>query len=199
MASLPAPDALGAVLDQAWELLLQGATRRHSPFHQGVLASLGADGVDARYVVLRGAEREHHALAFHTDRRSPKCAQLAAHPQVAWCFFGDGVQLRCSGIAQLLDDDARLQQAWELTTRFGRRCYRVEQAPGSPLDGPHSGLPESALDPDEPAEVADSGRPNFARVEVVLQRIDWLHLGHAGHRRALFDAGDGWQGRWVQP
>lgn len=199
MATLPAPDQLELVFDQAWQLLLEGATRRHSPFHQGVLASLGADGVDARYVVLRGADRARHSLAFHTDRRSPKCAQLQAQPQVAWCFFGDGVQLRCSGLAQLLDDDTRLQQAWDRTTRFGRRCYRVEQAPGSALDGPRSGLPPTALDPNEPAEAADSGRPNFARVEVQLQRIDWLHLGHAGHRRALFDAVDGWQGRWVQP
>ncbi|MCG6118115.1 MAG: pyridoxamine 5'-phosphate oxidase family protein [Aquimonas sp.] len=199
MANLPAPDQLESVLDQAWQQLALGASRRHSPFHQGVLASIGEAGVDARYVVLRGAERSSHTLAFHTDRRSPKCEQLLRHPQVAWCFFGDGVQLRCSGLAALLEAGDPLESAWDRTTSFGRRCYRVEQAPGSRLDGPDSGLPASALDPNEPAEAADSGRPNFARVEVTLQQIDWLHLGHAGHRRALFEAGDGWQGRWIQP
>jgi hypothetical protein len=42
-------------------------------------------------------------------------------------------------------------------------------------------------------------RPRFARVEVRLDRIDWLHLGHRGHRRACFERSNGWAGCWLQP
>jgi hypothetical protein len=199
MSTLSQPDCLHAVLDQVWGLLSDGATRRHSPFHQGVFASLGDAGPEARYVVLRRAEREHALLAFHTDRRSPKVAQLRNDPRASWCFFGESVQLRLAGRATPVLDGEGVDAAWQRTSDFGRRCYRVDSAPGAVLSSAGSGLPADALRPGLEPALTELGREQFALVEFNLARIDWLHLAHSGHRRAQFHAEDGWQGRWVQP
>lgn len=199
MSTQPQPDRLDAVLNQVWGLLIEGAARRHSPFHQGVFASLGEYGPDARYVVLRRAERETSRLAFHTDRRSPKLRQLHDDPRASWCFFGEGVQLRLAGRAIARLDGEAVEAAWQRTTDFGRRCYTVEHAPGARLAEAGSGLPDDALRPGLAPALVDLGREHFALVEFMLERIDWLHLAHSGHRRAQFEAEDDWQGRWVQP
>jgi pyridoxamine 5'-phosphate oxidase len=196
---LSRPEALADVLDQAWGRLEEGATQRKSPFHQGVLASVSGDGAEARYVVVRGVERARSRLRFHSDRRSPKLVQLQHDPRAAWCFFGEGVQLRLSGACSVLVEGEDVEQAWTETTDFGRRCYRARQAPGATQGHPGPGLPDSALSaPPDPADVA-LGRANFAIVQFQVESIDWLHLGHEGHRRALFEAADGWQGHWIQP
>lgn len=199
MTTLPQPDRLDTVFDQVWSLLIEGAARRHSPFHQGVFASLGDAGPEARYVVLRWAEREHARLAFHTDRRSPKIAQLQNDARASWCFFGENVQLRLAGRATPLLDGERVEAAWQRTTDFGRRCYTVDSAPGAVLSAAGSGLPADASRLGLEPALNELGREQFAVVEFQLQRIDWLHLAHSGHRRAQFHAEDGWQGRWVQP
>lgn len=199
MSSLPQPDRLDAVLDQTWQLLIEGAARRHSSFHQGVLANLGAEGPDARYVVLRRAERPSARLAFHSDRRSPKIRQLLNDPRASWCFFGEGVQLRLAGRATPLFEDESVDVAWQRTSAFGRRCYTVGSAPGTELSEAGSGLPEGALRPGLEPALNEIGREHFCLVEFQLERIDWLHLAHSGHRRAQFEAADSWQGRWVQP
>lgn len=199
MSTLPQPDRLDAVLDQAWSLLIEGAARRHSPFHQGVFASLGEHGPEARYVVLRRAERERALLGFHTDRRSPKLGQLQNDPRASWCFFGEGVQLRLAGRATPRLEGETVEAAWQRTSAFGRRCYTVNHAPGAALTEAGSGLPPEALQPGLAPALAELGREHFALVEFQLERIDWLHLAHSGHRRAKFEAVDGWQGRWVQP
>lgn len=199
MSTLPQPDRLEAVLDQVWHLLIEGAARRHSPFHQGVFANLGEAGPEARYVVLRRAEREATRLAFHSDRRSPKIGQLQNDPRASWCFFGEGVQLRLSGLAAPLFEGERVDAAWQRTSAFGRRCYTVVNAPGRELEEAGSGLPGDALRPGLEPALNEIGREHFCLVEFALERIDWLHLAHSGHRRAQFEAVDGWRGRWVQP
>ena len=43
-------------------------------------------------------------------------------------------------------------------------------------------------------------RANFAVLLVRLERLDWLHLAHDGHRRAQFQRQDStWHGRWCAP
>lgn len=199
MTDSAAIDSLPAALHQAWAALIEGASRRGSPFHQGVLASINAEGPQARYVVLRSADVEHGLLAFHTDTRAPKCTEIAADPRVSWCFFGDTLQLRCSGRAQLQTEGALVDAAWQHTTDFGRRGYHALQAPGTPLDQPGSGLPAELEQRLPNATESALIRPRFARVEVQLDRIDWLHLGHRGHWRARFERRNDWAGCWLQP
>jgi hypothetical protein len=186
-------DTLDAVLDHAWARLLVGARGRVDPFHQGVLANLAGEGPEARYAVLRAVDPDTGSVAFHTDRRSPKVAQLQADARVAWCFFGHGEQLRLAGDVTLHLDDAEADAAWAAMGRLARRTYAVPLVPGLAIDDPALAFPG----PD--AESADA-RANFVLARIHLTRLDWLSLAARGHRRAGFvRSGDGWDGRWLAP
>lgn len=186
-------DTLDAVRDHAWARLLAGARGRADPFHQGVLANVAGDAPEARYAVLRAVDPEAGTVAFHTDARSPKVAQLQTHGRVAWCFFGHGEQLRLAGDATLHHDDALADAAWAAMGRLARRTYAVPLAPGLPIDDPLQGRP--ALEPD-----ATDTRANFVLARVRVARLDWLSLAAEGHRRASFvRAGSGWDARWLAP
>lgn len=200
-ATTPAPDSLDGVWDDAWSRLEDAVRRRQHPYRTGVVATLGEDGVDARTVVLRGADRAAGLVRFHTDRRSSKIGQLANDRRVALVFYGDGVQLRLRGTATVHDDDPDSDAAWEATSTMSRRCYLTDAAPGTPSTTPTSGLSaELAAVLRPPLEATHAGRERFAVVSVRVQSLDWLHLAAAGQRRAGFSRNDGdWIAQWMVP
>jgi pyridoxine/pyridoxamine 5'-phosphate oxidase len=195
--------ALSAALDGAWALLAEGARNRRSPVHVPVVASIDSGGLPTqRVLVLREADRARAMLRFHTDARSPKTGELAdgAAAHVLAYHPEEKVQLRLCGTAQVVRDGSEVDAVWAASTRFARRCYLAEAAPGTGLAGPASGLPAAVegREPDE-AELVPA-RPNFALLKISVCRIDWLYLANSGHRRALFErGGDAWAGRWVVP
>ena len=193
------PDTLDDVLAHAWGRLHAGVRRRHDPFHQGVLANAGDEGPQARYVVLRAADQASGTLAFHTDRRSPKFAALAADPRLAWVFFGHGEQLRISGRVALHHDDAEADAAWAAMRPLARRTYAVPLPPGTAVGSPaEAGLPGLGA-PADPALLA-LARAHFVLARVEATRLDWLSLAASGHRRARFEREAGvWRGHWLAP
>lgn len=193
------PDTLDDVFAHAWARLRAGVLGRHDPFHQGVLANATAEGPQARYVVLRGADPAAGQLAFHTDRRSPKFAALAADPRLAWVFFGHGEQVRIEGRAELHHGDEAAHATWEMMRPLARRTYAVPLPPGTTVDEPRdAGLPALGV-PVDPARL-EAAREHFVLVRVQATRLDWLSLAATGHRRARFERTDaGWQGRWLAP
>jgi pyridoxine/pyridoxamine 5'-phosphate oxidase len=185
-----------------WRLLVRGGADRRSPLHTPVVTSIDPAGLpDARVMVLRKAFPDDARLRFHTDARSPKCAQLDGRPV---CVLGyhapENIQLRINGHASIERDTPETDAAWAASTLFARRCYLAEQAPGTILQGPASGLPAEVEGQQPTAEQIAPARPNFALLHVHVQSIDWLHLANTGHRRCRFTrAGDGWMGEWVAP
>ena len=194
-------EELARVLESAWVLLGRGSADRRSPLHTPVVASVGTDGApEARVMVLRKAERATGLLRFHTDARSPKVAALHGRPVAVLGYHpGEAVQLRLTGAAEVVCDGPEVDAIWAQSTEFARRCYMVEAGPGTPLPGPGSGLPADVEGRKPEAAELVPARANFAIVRVQVTRLDWLHLAQGGHRRAVFSAGDGWQGGWVVP
>ncbi|WP_426165741.1 pyridoxamine 5'-phosphate oxidase family protein [Sandarakinorhabdus sp. DWP1-3-1] len=193
---------LADVLDTCWRLLGRGAADRRSPMHTPVVASVDADGrPQARVMVLRAADRATARLRFHTDARSPKCAELdGAAVAVTLYHPGEAIQLRLAGAARVVTDGAEVDRIWAAATDFARRAYLVEAAPGTPLPGPGSGLPAGVDGRKPEAPELVPARANFALVMLDIGEIDWLHLAQDGHRRALFTLGDGgWAAGWCVP
>lgn len=186
------PDpALDAALERVWTLLADAVVDRRSALHQLVVATAGPD---ARTMVLRGSDRAAARLRFHSDRRADKAAVLRETPRV--CVVGydpvSAIQLRLHGEAAMATDGDEVDTSWAATSAFGRRSYMTVAPPGTVLAAAGAGLPDT---PDDAV-----ARANFAVVSVRLDRIEWLHLAHSGHRRAvhMFDGG-GWSGRWLVP
>lgn len=193
-------DSLDAVWTHAWARLLAGARGGSDPFHQGVLATASADGPQARYAVLRAVDPTGGTVAFHTDRRSPKRAQLEADPRVAWCFFGQGEQVRLAGTVVLHLDDAEADAAWAASRRSSRQNYAGSQAPGTPVALPGEGGPPGLGAPPLDAAALDLARGHFALARLQVQSLDWLSLSAQGHVRARFErAGSGWRSTWTTP
>lgn len=193
-------DSLDAVWTHAWARLLAGARSGGDPFHQGVLATASADGPQARYAVLRAVDPTGRSVAFHTDRRSRKCAELSADPRVAWCFFGHGEQVRLAGTVQLHLDDAEADAAWAASRRSARQNYAGLNAPGSFVGLPGEGGPPGLGAPPLDDAGMAFARGNFAFARVQVQSLDWLSLSGKGHARALFEREvTGWQAIWTTP
>jgi hypothetical protein len=182
-------------------LLGRGSADRRSPLHTPVVSSVGADGApQARVMVLRKADRATGLLRFHTDARSPKVASLHARPVAVLGYHpGEAVQLRLTGVAEVVREGPEVDAIWAQSTEFARRCYMVEAGPGTPLPAPGSGLPAGVEGRKPEADELVPARANFAIVKVQVTRLDWLHLAQSGHRRAEFAAADDWRGGWVVP
>ena len=185
------PDTLDAVEALAWDMLVAGTRSHRAPFHSGMVATAAADGPALRTVILRGADAEAHLLRFHTDRRSPKFAELKADPRLAWAFYDEPsrLQLRLRGEAVLHTDDAIADAQWLATPLHSRRIYHAVTAPGSRSETATSGLPPELDDGRWTLEYSEGARPNFVVVETVIRELEALFLHHAGHRRARFRYG----------
>lgn len=171
---------LPSLLDLVWSRLSRGVADRRHPARHPTLATIGPDGPEARTLVLRGADRGAATLILHTDRASPKVAQIGADPRVALHVWvpKDRLQIRIRATAHAEPGDpdlfARLPQA--------ARANYGGAVPGQALPSPEE--PEG-----DPAR--------FAVLRLTVGEIDVLVLDDP-HVRAVFAAPD-WQGRRVAP
>jgi hypothetical protein len=198
-ADVPFYSDLDATLAEIWRRLVRGAADRRAPFHTPQLASSADDGTArVRTVVLRAAQPESATLRVHTDRRSAKFGQIERRPAVELCFYDPRakIQVRARGVAELHTGDGA-DAAWAATGPSAQRCYRAAHGPGTLLSDPRLGdLTDAERDPRDP----DDGRARFAVVLIAVQRLEWLYLAAAGHRRAAFERdGAHWTGRWLAP
>ncbi len=177
LMSLTAPLATLAEIEAAiWSELKAALQTRGHPWRQAVLATADGEGADARTVVLREVDVQERTLVFYTDARSPKVAQIAAHPRgtlVLWAATL-GWQLRLQVQLAVQSDGLSVSSRWaRVSTTLAAQDYLSVLAPGSPLK---TAVPERGT------------REHFAVLTANVLSIDWLELHADGHRRALFDA-----------
>ncbi len=179
--------SLALVYQACWIELQHAATQREHPFRLLGLATVDSDGegADLRTVVLRECAAVTQTLVFFTDARSPKVAQLRAHPRATLMVWNArlGWQLRLRVQLDIETCGLAVSSRWaRLKMTPAAFDYLSPLPPGAPVE---RYLPERAT------------REHFAVVSARVQAIDWLELHADGHRRAHFDAaGDG---QWVVP
>lgn len=138
-------------------------------------------------MVLRTVDHAAHTIAFHTDRRAAKVAAIAASPRVAVAAWDAPLQLRLHGAATIVTAGAARDAAWA-AAGAGSRDYASTAPPGTVVADPA-------------ADAGDGdGRANFAVLEIVVDRFEWLELARGGHRRAAYVRdGAAWRGGWLVP
>jgi len=100
---------------------------------------------------------------------------VAWSPELGW-------QLRMTVRLEVETSGLAVSSRWaRLKMTPAAQDYLSPLPPGSPLAHP---APERG------------SREHFALVTARVERIDWLDLATAGHRRAIFEASGA---RWVQP
>ena len=192
---------LDSVLADCVARMQHAARDRRSAMHTPVIAT--ADG-EMRIVVLRACDEDLAMLRFHTDARSPKIATIRSNPAIKLLAYDpqDKVQIRAGGTARVESAGPLADAAWAEASAFARRCYLIKDGPGTAAPHPLSGLPAELEGIGPTEDQLLPGRANFAVVQIVLDRLDWLHLAHDGHRRAQFrrgSANQSWQGTWIVP
>ena len=179
--------SLDTLQEQAWKRLGRGVADRRSPARHPTLATVDREGMpQARTVVLRAANRDQASLTVYTDRYADKVDEVSAHPYAAIHVWDSTahLQLRLSGEVAI-HTDAAIESIWSQLSDHARQCYGFHPTSGQ-------SVPEGLAYEVEPA----SG--SFAVLELRIQRMDVLHLGHR-HRRAQFSRVDDWKGQWVVP
>jgi pyridoxamine 5'-phosphate oxidase len=181
-------DDLPAIHQACWHQLAACAVDKSHAWRVMGLATLDGDGADLRSVVIREVDASSGTLAFFTDARSPKVAQIATQPQATLLAWSPALswQLRLRVRLEVQTSGLAVSSRWaRLKLSPAAQDYLSPLPPGAPLG---AALPPAVPDRDS--------RNHFALVLAQVQAMDWLELRAGGHRRALFGA-DG-AGRWVQ-
>lgn len=199
MVYIRAMTNLSSMLETAWARLSDGAAPGQSPWSAVSVATTGTGGRPRqRTVILRRVEPTSGSLWFHTDLRSPKVEEMQAEPRLSILGYdrAEGLQVRVEGRATLHRSGPLRRRLWDAAAEHSRLAYRRPFGPGEALHAPEDiAATEDTRSPVDP----DAGLTHFCAVEVAAERFDVLLLAQGGHRRAVFDAADGWAGRWVAP
>ncbi|PXW75258.1 hypothetical protein C7451_107229 [Blastomonas natatoria] len=198
-------DDLDEMRADIFRRLGRAAKDRRSAMHTPVIGTVKADGRPSqRVMVLRAFDPATATLRFHTDSRAAKVDEIGEGAPISVLAYDPGAkrQFRLSGTGRIEADGATADKAWNDATLFARRCYLADPAPGTLSDMPISGLPADieGRKPEDDAEVAP-GRANFAVLLAQIDTIEFLHLAHTGHRRAIFrlQPDGSWHGQWLVP
>jgi pyridoxamine 5'-phosphate oxidase len=195
---------LSLTLAEIQRLIEDGVKNRKDAAHHPVVASIDGDGNPSqRVMILRECNWAAASLRFHTDLRSDKISQINAQSAASVLIYDTEakLQMRLSGKLSLGSKD-EADTAWKASTEFARRCYMTQSAPGSAANAPVSGLPDWIEGKQPNEEQLQDARANFAIVNFVFDKIDWLYLANNGHRRVKFVRGgdsNDWQGCWLIP
>ena len=164
----------------------------HAP-RVATLATVGRGGTaEARSVAVRSFDGG--ALAFTSDRRSEKNAELADNASATLVFWLAQArrQYRVAGrVAILPADDARTAEQWRAASDGGRSLF-LWPHPGEPRDA--AGAFPAAVSADVPVPAS------FSVLVLTPARVEVLDLRQTPHLRTRWtqDAG-GWAAEVVNP
>ena len=172
-----------------WLMLDKAVNDRSSPFRIPVFICGNQSNLDGRIVVLRKSDKENNLVQFHSDIRSDKIAKLEANKNAAMLFYDkeEKIQVRLKVECNINHRNDVTKQSWEKTQHISRKCYLVDNGPGTESNKPTSGLKPELDNFDYSKEKSEEGYKNFTVIQCNIKSIEWLYLAAKGHRRAKFD------------
>ena len=184
-----------------WSLLTNAVTNRSSEFRTPVFICGNEKDLDGRVVVLRKADQENNFIQYHSDIRSSKIEKIKKNPNCSILFYGklEKIQLRLKTECKVHFNDDVTKESWDKTGHISRKCYLVNNGPGTVSDEPTSGLNDKFNNFDFTKEESEAGYKNFCVVKCKIKSIEWLYLAAKGHRRALIDFQGSKKFSWLIP
>ena len=144
---------------------------------------------DGRIVVLRKSEQQNNIVQFHSDIRSDKIEKLKKSSKAAMLFYDkeEKIQVRLKIDCAVNHENDITKESWLKTGHMSRKCYLVDNGPGTESDNPTSGLKPELDNFEFTMEQSEVGYKNFTVIQCKVKSIEWLYLAAKGHRRAKFD------------
>jgi pyridoxamine 5'-phosphate oxidase len=173
---------LDTLIQQCRTNLSEAGENPQHPWRLFTAANVDQDGFPQnRYVVLRKVNSTE--IMFFTDQRSAKVNDLKINPMMSLCFFNpdSGLQLAITAKATLHNQDAIAEAFWANTPEHSRKCYQMNNDPGSIIPAPF------VLNPDELTE--EDAYKAFTVVKCQSVFWDILLLKKEGNQRACCNIG----------
>ena len=172
-----------------WLMLDDAVTNRSSQFRIPTFICGNQSDFDGRIVVLRKSDQSNNRLQFHSDIRSDKIEKLKKNPNAAMLFYDkeEKIQVRLKVECIVNHNNNVTKESWSKTQHISRKCYLVDNGPGTESDIPTSGLKPELDNFEFTMEQSEEGYKNFTVIQCKVKSIEWLYLAAKGHRRARFD------------
>ena len=183
-----------------WSMLNNAVKDRNSQFRIPVFSCGNNDNIESRIVVLRKSDENNNIVQFHSDIRSDKIDILKKNPKASFLFYDKElkIQVRLKVEAIINHKNDVTKQSWEKTQHISRKCYLVDNGPGTISDEPTSGLKPELDNFDYTKKESEEGYKNFTVIQCKIKSIEWLYLAAKGHRRARFDLVNN-KNNWLVP
>tara|TARA_B100001057_G_scaffold95145_1_gene91605 strand:+ start:166 stop:765 length:600 start_codon:yes stop_codon:yes gene_type:complete len=172
-----------------WLMLDDAITNRASQFRIPTFICGDQSEFDGRIVVLRKSDQKDKIIQFHSDIRSDKIEKLKKNPKAAMLFYDkvEKIQVRLKVQCVVNHNNEITKDSWSKTQHISRKCYLVDNGPGTESDIPTSGLKPELDNFEFTMEQSEEGYKNFTVIQCKVKSIEWLYLAAKGHRRAKFD------------
>jgi len=172
-----------------WLMLNDAVTNRNSQFRIPTFICGEQSDFDGRIVVLRKSDQQNNLLQFHSDIRSDKIKKMKKNPKAAMIFYDkeEKIQVRLKVECSVNHDNEITKESWSKTQHISRKCYLVDNGPGTESAKPTSGLIPELDNFEFTMEQSEEGYKNFTVIQCKVKSIEWLYLAAKGHRRARFD------------
>ena len=172
-----------------WLMLNDAVTNRASQFRIPTFICGDQSDFDGRIVVLRKSIQKDNTVQFHSDIRSDKIEKLKKNPKAAMLFYDkdEKIQVRLKVKCTVNHNNDVTKESWSKTQHISRKCYLVDNGPGTESDLPTSGLKPELDNFDYTKEQSEEGYKNFTVIQCKIKSIEWLYLAAKGHRRAKFN------------
>ena len=183
-----------------WLMLNDAVTNRNSPFRIPVFICGEKSDFDGRIVVLRKADKNNKIVQFHSDIRSDKIKKLKKNTNASILFYDkeEKIQVRLKVGCIINHVNEVTEESWTKTQHISRKCYLVDNSPGSESSIPTSGLKTDLDNFGFTKEKSEEGYKNFTVVQCKIKTMEWLYLAAKGHRRAIFDLENNKE-NWLTP
>ena len=172
-----------------WSMLDNAIKDRSSQFRIPVFICGSQDDFDGRIVVLRKSDQSNNLIQYHSDIRSNKIAKLKNNKNASMLFYDkdEKIQVRLKVECTVNHDNEITKESWLKTGHMSRKCYLVDNGPGTESPSPTSGLKPELDNFEFTMEQSEAGYKNFTVIQCKIKNMEWLYLAAKGHRRAKFD------------
>ena len=183
-----------------WLMLEDAVSNRNSQFRIPTFICGFNSDINGRIVVLRKVDKQNNLVQFHSDIRSDKIEILKKNSSSAMLFYDkeEKIQVRLKIECIINHENNITNESWEKTQHISRKCYLVDNGPGTVSDIPTSGLKPELDNFDYTKEQSEEGYKNFTVIQCKIKIMEWLYLAAKGHRRARFDL-ESKKDNWLVP
>ena len=177
------------IKNKIWSMLNNAVKDRGSPFRIPVFICGDQNDLDGRIIVLRKSDQSNNLIQYHSDIRSNKIDKLKNNKNASMLFYDkdEKIQVRLKVECTINYNNDVTKESWLKTGHISRKCYLIDNGPGTESDRPTSGLKPELDNFEFTMEQSEIGYKNFTVIQCKIKSMEWLYLAAKGHRRAKFD------------